>query len=132
MRIAVCIKQVPDTEARLRLDAEGRWIDEQDLPFVINESDECALEEGANAAGTQYPNRRIAPLPWLAQTLETLVGGTVWAADGDSAGVCHRGVPLARIGRDSLPRTVSLGHFRHCGKFGTDRPLAGYANLGPG
>jgi electron transfer flavoprotein beta subunit len=50
MRIAVCIKQVPDTEARLRLDREGRWIDEQDVPFVINGSDEYALEEGLRIA----------------------------------------------------------------------------------
>ncbi|MGH9464984.1 MAG: electron transfer flavoprotein subunit beta/FixA family protein [Thermoanaerobaculia bacterium] len=46
MKIAVCIKQVPDAEARLRLARDGRWIDEEDLPFVINESDEYALEEG--------------------------------------------------------------------------------------
>jgi electron transfer flavoprotein beta subunit len=45
MKIAVCIKQVPDTEARLRLNRKGTWIEEEDLPFVINESDECALEE---------------------------------------------------------------------------------------
>src|SRR5688572_15707449 len=44
MKIAVCIKQVPDTEARLRLNKQGTWIEEADLPFVINESDECALE----------------------------------------------------------------------------------------
>jgi electron transfer flavoprotein beta subunit len=46
MRIAVCIKQVPDTEARLRVRADGSWVEEDDLPFVINESDEYALEEG--------------------------------------------------------------------------------------
>lgn len=45
MRIGVCIKQVPDTEARLRVRADGSWIEEEDLPFVINESDEYALEE---------------------------------------------------------------------------------------
>lgn len=45
MKIAVCIKQVPDTEARLRVAANGRWIEEEDLPFVINENDEFALEE---------------------------------------------------------------------------------------
>jgi electron transfer flavoprotein beta subunit len=45
MKIAVCVKQVPDTEARLRLNKQGTWIEEEDLPFVINESDECALEE---------------------------------------------------------------------------------------
>lgn len=50
MRIAVCIKQVPDTEARLRVGADRRWVDEEDLRFVINESDEYALEEALQVA----------------------------------------------------------------------------------
>ena len=50
MRIAVCIKQVPNTEARLRVSRDGRWLEEEDLPFVINESDEYALEEGLQLA----------------------------------------------------------------------------------
>lgn len=50
MKIAVCIKQVPNTEARLRVGRDGRWLDEEDLPFVINESDEYALEEGLRLA----------------------------------------------------------------------------------
>jgi electron transfer flavoprotein beta subunit len=50
MRVAVCLKQVPDTEARLRIGKDGRWIDEEDLPFVLNESDEYALEEGLKVA----------------------------------------------------------------------------------
>ena len=50
MKIAVCIKQVPDTEARLRVRDDGRWIDEEDLPFKINESDEYALEEALTLA----------------------------------------------------------------------------------
>lgn len=50
MKIAVCIKQVPNTEARLRVGRDGRWLEEEDLPFVINESDEYALEEGLRIA----------------------------------------------------------------------------------
>jgi electron transfer flavoprotein beta subunit len=50
MKLAVCIKQVPDTEARLRVAADGRWIEEEDLPFVINESDEYAMEEALQIA----------------------------------------------------------------------------------
>lgn len=50
MRIAVCIKQVPDTEARLRVGKDGRWIEEEDLPFKVNESDEYALEEALTLA----------------------------------------------------------------------------------
>ena len=46
MRIAVCIKQVPNTEARLRVSRDGTWVEEEDLPFVTNESDLYALEEG--------------------------------------------------------------------------------------
>jgi electron transfer flavoprotein beta subunit len=53
MRIAVCIKQVPDTEARLRVTRDGRWIEEEDLPFVVNESDEYALEEALRITGAR-------------------------------------------------------------------------------
>jgi len=45
MRIAVCLKQVPNIEARLRVGRDGTWIDEEGLSFVLNESDEYALEE---------------------------------------------------------------------------------------
>jgi electron transfer flavoprotein beta subunit len=50
MNIAVCIKQVPNSEARLRLSRDGKWLDEEDLPFIVNESDEYALEEGLRLA----------------------------------------------------------------------------------
>lgn len=46
MRVAVCIKQVPDAEARLRIRKDNLWLEEDDLRYVINESDEYALEEG--------------------------------------------------------------------------------------
>jgi len=50
MHIAVCIKQVPNTEARLRLAKDGRWIDEDDVSFAINDSDNYALEEALRLA----------------------------------------------------------------------------------
>ncbi len=50
MKIAVCIKQVPDSEARLRIAGDGKWIEEEDVQFVINESDEYALEEALTLA----------------------------------------------------------------------------------
>ena len=50
MKIGVCIKQVPDTEARLRPSADGRWIDEEEMPFGINEGDEYAIEEAISIA----------------------------------------------------------------------------------
>jgi len=64
MRVAVCIKQVPDTEARLEVAADGRWVAEEELPFVINESDEYALEEGlriAEASGGEVVVYSLGP-----------------------------------------------------------------------
>jgi electron transfer flavoprotein beta subunit len=45
MKIVVSIKQVPVRDSQLRIDATGRWIQESDLSFEINEPDAYALEE---------------------------------------------------------------------------------------
>ncbi|HEV1285254.1 MAG TPA: electron transfer flavoprotein subunit beta/FixA family protein [Bryobacteraceae bacterium] len=45
MKIIVAIKQVPVRDSQLRVDANGRWIQEADLSFEINEPDAYALEE---------------------------------------------------------------------------------------
>jgi len=45
MKIIVCIKQVPVRDSQLKVDARGRWIQEGDLGFEINEPDAYALEE---------------------------------------------------------------------------------------
>jgi electron transfer flavoprotein beta subunit len=45
MKIIVAIKQVPERDARIRIDAAGKWIDLQDVEFSMNESDAYALEE---------------------------------------------------------------------------------------
>ena len=46
MRVVVCIKQVPDTEAPIRIRPDGTGIDESGLPFVMNYYDEHATEAG--------------------------------------------------------------------------------------
>src|SRR3984957_9625345 len=45
MKIIVAIKQVPVRDSQLRVDASGKWIQEGDLNFEINEPDAYALEE---------------------------------------------------------------------------------------
>ncbi len=45
MKIIVAIKQVPMRDSQLRIDASGRWIQDNDLSFEINEPDAYALEE---------------------------------------------------------------------------------------
>ncbi len=45
MKIIVAIKQVPDRDAQVRIDASGKWIEEAGLQYALNESDAYALEE---------------------------------------------------------------------------------------
>lgn len=45
MKILVAIKQVPERDAQIHVAADGRWIDEDDLAYTINEPDAYALEE---------------------------------------------------------------------------------------
>jgi electron transfer flavoprotein beta subunit len=45
MKIIVAVKQVPVRDSAIRVDAAGKWIEEEDLSFEINEPDAYALEE---------------------------------------------------------------------------------------
>ncbi|MGH7573896.1 MAG: electron transfer flavoprotein subunit beta/FixA family protein, partial [Longimicrobiales bacterium] len=44
MNLFVCIKRVPDTEAKIRIAASGEMIDHAGIKFVISPYDEFALE----------------------------------------------------------------------------------------
>ena len=44
MKIGVLIKQVPDTETRIKLAAGGKGIDESGIKWVVNPYDEFAIE----------------------------------------------------------------------------------------
>src|ERR687887_304213 len=55
MRIAVCIKRVPDSETRVRIAADGKSLDEAGVKFILNPYDDFAVEEALRrkeAAGT--------------------------------------------------------------------------------
>jgi electron transfer flavoprotein beta subunit len=45
VKIVVAIKQVPERDAQIRVATDGKWIDEGDLNYTINEPDAYALEE---------------------------------------------------------------------------------------
>jgi len=45
MKIIVCVKQVPDTETKIVIGADGKSIDPADVKFVMNPYDEFAVEE---------------------------------------------------------------------------------------
>jgi electron transfer flavoprotein beta subunit len=45
MKIVVCVKQVPDTEARIRISPDGKGIAEGELSWIVSPFDEFAIEE---------------------------------------------------------------------------------------
>ena len=45
MKLAVCIKRVPDTETRIRIQGDGQTVDEAGVKFILNPYDEFAVEE---------------------------------------------------------------------------------------
>lgn len=57
MKIYVCIKQVPDTETKIKINADSNSIDTSTIKWVVNPYDEIAIEEAiktkeANAGST--------------------------------------------------------------------------------
>lgn len=45
MNIAVCIKQVPDTETKIKIAGDGKSIVEEGIKWIVNPYDEFAIEE---------------------------------------------------------------------------------------
>ena len=45
MNIYVCIKQVPDTETRVRLTSDNKWIETSGIKWIMSPYDEYAVEE---------------------------------------------------------------------------------------
>jgi len=45
MKIVVCVKQVPDTESRIRIAPDGKAIGEGELNWIVSPFDEFAIEE---------------------------------------------------------------------------------------
>jgi len=45
VKIIVCVKQVPDTETKVKVAADGKSLDESAVNFVVNPYDEFAIEE---------------------------------------------------------------------------------------
>ncbi|OQX95399.1 electron transfer flavoprotein subunit beta [candidate division KSB1 bacterium 4572_119] len=45
MKILVCVKQVPDTETKIKIGADKKSIDTSDINWILNPYDEYAVEE---------------------------------------------------------------------------------------
>src|SRR5262249_1555666 len=82
MKIFVCIKQVPDTEAKIKLKSDASGIDPAGIKWVMNPYDEFAVEEAIKMReGGKAANVTVLSLGPKARVSETLRTALAMGAD---------------------------------------------------
>jgi electron transfer flavoprotein beta subunit len=82
VKIVVCIKRVPDTEARIRIAAGGTAIDPAGIKFVISPYDEFALETALRLKEAHGSAEVLAVSVGESTTGEQLRSALAMGADG--------------------------------------------------
>lgn len=81
MKIAVCIKRVPDSETRVRIASDGKSLDEAGVKFVLNPYDEFAVEEALRRKEQAGGGEVVVVSAGPAATQETLRSALAMGAD---------------------------------------------------
>ena len=116
MKIYVCIKRVPDTEARIRIQDGGSGIDPTGVKFVISPYDEFALETALRLKEGSGAGEVVAVTVGEAGAAEQLRSALAMGADRATLlkgqptldGLATARALAAEIGADS-PQLVLLG-----------------------
>jgi electron transfer flavoprotein beta subunit len=95
VKIAVCIKRVPDSETRIKIGADRKSIDESGVKFVLNPFDEYAVEEALKLK-EQTGGEVVAVSLGPDSSLETIRSAMAMGADSE------------RIPLDPLPTARAL------------------------
>src|ERR1700720_470012 len=80
MKIIVAIKQVPLRDSQFHVNASGKWIDETDVTFEINEPDAYALEEALRLK-EKHGGEVVALCAGLARAAQTIREALAKGAD---------------------------------------------------
>jgi electron transfer flavoprotein beta subunit len=117
MKIMVCLKQVPHQDARLDIDANGTWIQEDNIKFEINSYDTYALEEALrnkDAGEAEVLVVSIGP-DRVTQALRTALGmgadRAVHVNDPEANGSDALGIAkiLAAVAKEENPDLIYMG-----------------------
>ena len=102
MKIAVCIKRVPDSETRVKIAPDGKSIDEAGVKFILNPYDEFAVEEALRRKEKAGAGEVVVIALGSAAAQETIRTALAMGAD--------RGVLLQadRIPADGLQAATAL------------------------
>jgi electron transfer flavoprotein beta subunit len=77
----VCVKRVPDTEARIRIGADGKSIDPAGVKFVLNPYDEFAIEAALKHKEAAGSGEVVVMAMGAADSAETLRTALAMGAD---------------------------------------------------
>ncbi len=131
MKIMVCLKQVPHQDARLDVNAEGTWIQEDNIKFEINSYDTYALEEALRAKDAGEAEVVVVSIgpDRVTQALRTALGmgadRAIHVKDGEADGSDALGIAriLAAIGKEESPDLVFMGMMSDDGNFSAVAPM---------
>ena len=125
MKIMVCLKQVPHSDARLEVRSDGGWIQEEGIKFEINSYDTYALEEALrikDAGEADVFAVSIGP-DRVGQTLRTALGmgadRAIHVKDPEADGSDPLGVAkiLAAVAKAESPDLILMGMMSDDGNF---------------
>jgi electron transfer flavoprotein beta subunit len=110
VRIAVCLKRVPDTTTKIAVAADGKSIDEGGVKFVPNPYDEYALEEALKLREAAGTGETVVFSVGGEATQETIRTALAMGIDRGvllAAGVSADGLAVARV----LAAELGAGNF---------------------
>ncbi|HYR99476.1 MAG TPA: electron transfer flavoprotein subunit beta/FixA family protein, partial [Gemmatimonadales bacterium] len=81
MKIAVCIKRVPDSETRVKIASDGKSLDEAGVKFILNPYDEFAVEEALRRKETAGAGEVVVIALGPAAAQETIRTALAMGAD---------------------------------------------------
>jgi len=81
MNIYVCIKQVPDTETKIKLTADNSWIDTSGIKWIMSPYDEFAVEEALRLKEKNAGSTVTVVTAGPARAVETLRTALAMGAD---------------------------------------------------
>jgi len=132
MKIMVCLKQVPHSDARLDVRSDGSWIQEENIKFEINSYDTFALEEALRIRdagdGGEVVVVSIGP-DRVTQALRTALGmgadRAIHVKDAEVETVDALGVAkiLAAVAKEESPELVLMGLMSDDGNFSAVGPM---------
>ena len=105
MKIAVLIKQVPGAESPLQISSDQKWVDESAVAYVMNESDNYALEEALQIKESHGEGEVIAVSLGPERVQKTVREALAKGAD--------RAIHIKMDTIEAIDPLVTAGHFKN-------------------